>query len=350
MNAITRFPGWGSAQVAVLLNFGVECGVSAETLLAGSGISESELALADPTLTQELRVIRNLMASSDLHPFELGFEVGRTCGVNTFGLLGQALAACHTPRQLIAVATEFLKGNHHFLRIHNQVTIRRIHTVFDVPEHLAEDEGYFLLGRDMGAAIVFQDSVLQGRSSTTVEVGFTGPEVPSMAKVGAAYGCEVKYHQRENYLDNSLRALTLVMPMGNRYLSNVLVKRLRHFFSSRPAVGSDGQKIHQDIVLLLDQVGYAEMSKEQMASLLNMSPRTLSRYLEKEGTTWRVFYNRLRMEKAQQLLCHTDSNLETIAESLGFSSASAFSSAFSRTLGKSPQQYRQSQCAVATLD
>lgn len=344
MKSATRFPGWGSAQVAVLLNYGVGAGHSSSCLLSGSGIQEQELPLRDPSLEQELVVIQNLMERSTLHPFELGFHVGQTCSVNAFGLLGQAIAASGTARQILSVVAEFLSGHHHFLKIRNSISLKGICTVFDPPEELPQDVVYFVLGRDMGAATVFQKSLLEGQDPMVSEIGFQGGEVPGMALVGAFYNCPVRYYQTHNYLKNPIKSLTLVLPTGNQFLSEVLLKRVRHFFSSRlnESSAADQKGVHHEILSVLDRVGYQDMSKEQMAVHLNISVRTLARYLEKEGTSWRVFFNNLRMEKAKELLKTTASGIEDIALQLGFSSASAFSNAFSRSTGVAPHAYRQS--------
>jgi transcriptional regulator GlxA family with amidase domain len=73
-----------------------------------------------------------------------------------------------------------------------------------------------------------------------------------------------------------------------------------------------------------------------------MSTRSLSRYLLREGTTWRKLYITLRMNSAKELLKNSSDNLETIAYKIGFSSASSFSYSFSREIGESPQEYRLS--------
>jgi AraC-like DNA-binding protein len=49
----------------------------------------------------------------------------------------------------------------------------------------------------------------------------------------------------------------------------------------------------------------------------------------------------LRMQKAMQLLCETDKNLEQVAQAVGYQDAFGFSKVFKRTTGVSPRAFRQ---------
>jgi len=72
-----------------------------------------------------------------------------------------------------------------------------------------------------------------------------------------------------------------------------------------------------------------------------MSERTLSRYLEKEGLTWRGLINKVRLEKAENLLEQTNKSLQIIAEEVGFANLSSFSHAFTKYKGISPSEFRK---------
>ncbi|HET9606708.1 MAG TPA: helix-turn-helix domain-containing protein, partial [Nitrospira sp.] len=53
-----------------------------------------------------------------------------------------------------------------------------------------------------------------------------------------------------------------------------------------------------------------------------------------------------RMAVAKRLLHHNDVGLAEIAERVGYGSASAFSTAFSRSVGQSPSRYARQQLTV----
>jgi AraC-like DNA-binding protein len=348
MSKAKRFPGWGSAQVAVLLEFAQSEGLSIAHCLQNSGLNESTLHYTDPTLVQELAVIQQILQTVNGHPFQLGVDVGRTCNAHTFGLMGQALLACRTPKDIGSLVTRYFSKDHHFLKIHQNISGRKIHTTFDIPKDLPTAEAQFILGRDMGAAVAFQKSALAGFKSPVpvIEVGFMGEQLPGMSDIGECYGCEVLYNQPQNYLINEIDIRNMLLPLGNKLLSTVLAKRIQNALQrdTTDAVAHEGMKAK--ISAQLESTGYIDMSRDEMARQLNVSPRTLSRYLQSEGTSWRRLFAQIRMDKAKVLLTSSSDSIEVTATQLGFASASAFSTAFSRETGVSPWEFRRSQHSV----
>lgn len=67
---------------------------------------------------------------------------------------------------------------------------------------------------------------------------------------------------------------------------------------------------------------------EVVAARMNMTVRTFQRKLTAEGETYRKLSGRLRKDIALKLIHNSDHKMETIAEMLGYSEASAFRRAF----------------------
>lgn len=344
MQDVKRFPGWGCAQVAVLLDFAQNEGMTLDASLSGSNISEHSLKYEDPSLEQELVVINNLMNALTYHPFQMGLKVGRMANAHTFGLMGQALIAAPTIRDITSLVKQHFAGDHHFLKIQPKFKGNKILTTFHVPAYLNDKEAQFILGRDMGAAISFQEGAHSGFMSIVpiVEVGFTCEELPGMDEIADYYSCEMRFKQTQNYLLTKIAVQNIFLPLSNKFLSNILSDKLQHFLHSDHRSPAMGEGLREQIKQLLEDIGYEDMGREQMANRLNVSSRTLSRYLKSEGTTWRNLYTQLRMEKARKVLTNSNKSIELIAESVGFASASAFSNAFSRENGQSPWEFRQS--------
>ena len=92
--------------------------------------------------------------------------------------------------------------------------------------------------------------------------------------------------------------------------------------------------------LLRTRLMGARFSAEDMADLLSMHRRTLSRHLKGSGRGYRVLTNEIRFEIARQLLEDTEISLGEIAAALGYSEASAFTRAFRRWSGQTPTAWR----------
>jgi AraC-like DNA-binding protein len=78
-----------------------------------------------------------------------------------------------------------------------------------------------------------------------------------------------------------------------------------------------------------------------IAREIGLAPRSLARRFEQElGMTWRAVLRRLRILQAIEQLAGTDHPVTQIAFDVGYSSLSAFESAFRDLIGQTPTDYR----------
>lgn len=87
---------------------------------------------------------------------------------------------------------------------------------------------------------------------------------------------------------------------------------------------------------------YATLSLSELSALLNLSPRQTQRLLQNSfGKTFSQKLTDARMAAASQFLNGTNLSVTEIAERVGFSSIEHFSTAFRRSMGVSPREYRR---------
>lgn len=85
-----------------------------------------------------------------------------------------------------------------------------------------------------------------------------------------------------------------------------------------------------------------KVSLSGVAARLSFSPEHLSRMFVKEtGMNFVTCLNNLRMKRAVELLEKTDKKIYEIAEEVGYSSVSYFSTAFKKSFGETPNHYQQ---------
>lgn len=92
---------------------------------------------------------------------------------------------------------------------------------------------------------------------------------------------------------------------------------------------------------LAGELGKGQPTLEQIAPRLHMSPRTLHRRLDDEGTSFRKILSEVRRELASRHLMERRLAIGEIAFLLGFSEPSAFHRAFKRWTGHAPLIYRK---------
>ena len=78
-----------------------------------------------------------------------------------------------------------------------------------------------------------------------------------------------------------------------------------------------------------------------MARQLHMSPRTLHRRLDEEGSSFRIIKEALRRDLALARLTKTGHSIARVAADLGYADTSAFYRAFTGWTGMSPERYRR---------
>lgn len=83
------------------------------------------------------------------------------------------------------------------------------------------------------------------------------------------------------------------------------------------------------------------LSQDDVAGRLHMSPRTLHRRLEEEGSSFRGIKEALRRDLALSRLTKTRQSIAQVAADLGYADTSAFYRAFTGWTGMSPERYRR---------
>ncbi|OUS32231.1 hypothetical protein A9Q99_01405 [Gammaproteobacteria bacterium 45_16_T64] len=84
-----------------------------------------------------------------------------------------------------------------------------------------------------------------------------------------------------------------------------------------------------------------QLSLDELADQMNFTPRTLSRRLLKEGTTFKHLANDVRFSLVISQLQHSDKPLKQIAIDAGFNNGEAFSRAFKSQFGTPPSEWRE---------
>ena len=88
-------------------------------------------------------------------------------------------------------------------------------------------------------------------------------------------------------------------------------------------------------------------SAEALASLLNMSPRTLHRQLKEEGATLQGLKDEVRQGRAIALLHRTVRPIKQVAEAAGFRNEKSFIRAFKNWTGQTPADFRKQALPLA---
>lgn len=99
-------------------------------------------------------------------------------------------------------------------------------------------------------------------------------------------------------------------------------------------------KVSDWVAMMLREASDGVPSLTELAHTLNLSARTLDRYLKREGSSFRELSARVRHQIACELLRANALTVTQIAYELGYTDAANFTRAFRREAGRSPSEYR----------
>lgn len=145
-------------------------------------------------------------------------------------------------------------------------------------------------------------------------------------------------------------ALHLIEKYGSKSLASVCARMMLIDGNRRdqaPFVKFKGSKDHIDEPILkvqqwLDRYYREKVSVRVMAKRSGLNERTfLRRFRKATGEAPLEYLQKMRIEKAKQLLLETDQTLEAITTTVGYVDLSSFRRLFRQIVGISPTVYRQ---------
>lgn len=110
-----------------------------------------------------------------------------------------------------------------------------------------------------------------------------------------------------------------------------------------------GEPVAQDLIQqVLSYIGVhyrSNIGLSQIASEMNVTTSYLSTLFHKKtGTTFIKYLTRLRILQAKELLCHTNLQIQQVAEQVGYYSARHFTKLFVDMVGVYPSEFKKSIC------
>jgi AraC-like DNA-binding protein len=333
------------ASARLLLDFGLERGLTAPQVLAGTQLSLRQLgdANAEISAAQELRIIANLIRLTHNEPW-LGMEVGWRYSFSVYGFWGYGLISSATVGDAVSLAMRYVPLTFAFADITLQADKQLVTMHFVGPE-LARASQEFVVERDMIATcVLLRELVGPDFEVTTFKLTHrTRRTTPTFNRVKTFLGQTPKLGAEANVIQFDSAYLSRVLPQANPITAAMCEQMCEQLLQRRSAhVATATSVSHYLSVLPANQVP----SLTEIARLKNTSARTLKRKLQSEGTSYRHLVAESRKEVAGEMLGDATLTITQVAERLGFSDLSTFSQAFKRWYGVSPRAFRRQNPAA----
>jgi AraC-like DNA-binding protein len=152
------------------------------------------------------------------------------------------------------------------------------------------------------------------------------------------YGGEVVFSAHEDSLTLGIRDVDRQLPSANRQLAGLHDQVL----TEQLATVARDDVVAQCKAFILEHLTSGDISLEEAAEALHMSPRTLTRRLEARDITFSALLDETRRQLAERYLADSRHSISEVAFLLGFQQQSSFTRAANRWFSMSPKEYRQS--------
>jgi len=325
----------GPGSVRLLLDFAGTLGLEPTRLLAGSRLAIHRLSDPDCPVSpgQELAVIGNLLRLSG-QTAGLGLQVGLQYHLTVYGILGYGLLSSATGAEALALAEQFLPLTYAFTTISHKLEGDLDGLYFDPPADLEPAVQRFVVERAMGAACrLLQDVIGDDFRLRAFRLRY-----PAVSTPMPVLGLEPVFAGKANVLLFEHAYLLRSLPQANPVTVAMCKQMCGELLAQRRAQLGTAALIRQ---YAEKPPGSRPQSLADMAHLLNTSERTLKRWLQKEGTSFRQVLTAARQSKAERLLSDPQLSLTEVADLMGFSDLSTFSQAYKRWTGLAPSAARK---------
>ncbi len=154
----------------------------------------------------------------------------------------------------------------------------------------------------------------------------------------------MKFQENQNIMVDKDPDVTLKATELSQMKSSEVAKFLSEYFKNimrlAPGYGSRKFSIHiQNALLFIHQNYSRDISLSALADELHVSPTHLSRLFGKEvGTSFIDYLVTYRIQRAQQMILHSNLDLKNIGEQVGFHSYNYFLRAYKEKTGHTPSR------------
>lgn len=326
-----------SSVIVVLINAMAEEGVFVDELREKYNLTDERLfdvnEMVSP-IEAQLFVLEALSLHEDK---PISFQYGKQLGVNLLGDLGLVMMAAGTLKEAIYDLRQYVKTFNYLLNYEIKEVEDELFLIPDlgVYSHGPEYNLRFSIEAVLSSCLaIFKFLVGEAIHPQAVYFSFDKPRYIERYK--ELFGDNIIFGAEKNMLVYNQKDITKAVLTGNQYVHEMYKKRCDEKL----------KKLDDSQAIELLTMGYLRDAREvpsfeQLAFGLGFTPNALRRRLALAGTTYQECVDKVRLERAEELLKYRNESVESIALQLGFTDASNFRRAFKRWTGETPSDFRR---------
>ncbi|WP_194818201.1 AraC family transcriptional regulator [Nocardia sp. XZ_19_385] len=328
-------PTWdhprGPAAARILVDLGIEHGLTAAECLSGTGLHPADLERPDTFVEggQELAIARNLLSRIGDRP-GLGVTAGMRYTVGTLGVWGYAMLSSASVREAIRLGVRYAELSFAFIRPVLEPSGRDLAVIFDDTDIPSDVRGFFV-ERELAKIAVLTPLAIGAHRGLRVEAAFTGARATALR--AQLPGIDLHTGTERHRIIFAAGLLEQPLPQADSTTALLLEEQCTRMLEARRSRRGISARVRALILTDIDQAP----SAADIAARLHLDERTLRRHLHAEDTSFRELVDEVRATLAADLLTLDRLTLTEIARRLGYHDAAGFSRAHRRWTGRAPR-------------
>ncbi len=308
-------------------------GLDVSACLMSTAIDEA--ALLTPTSRVDFTSFAKLLSSIQDVANDAGVVVciGRELAFSSFNALGYAAANGKTLFDALLLLPKYeslvmTQAHTEIVELEESV---EVHWSMKGGQYLAMLEGLFF------ASWITLGKLLSGTDELIMAVHFTHQAPEDIDSWRETFGSNLLFNQNIAKVIYSKGSLALPIMQPDPFVHQVMTKEADDlvFAINDPCVAA---KVTN---WMIRQLPRGEPDQKMLAGHMNMSERTLRRYLHQENTSYQQILDNVREERATYYLIQTSLSILDISMLLGYQQLTAFNAAYKRWTGYTPGSTRK---------
>lgn len=294
-------------------------------------------ALAQPehsiTPSQEICFIQSVVQS--LKRPELGLVIGPLYHLSSYGMLGLAAMTSVDLKSCFRVILDNIVLTWTYFRVRFYTEDGTAYLQMDPVRDLG-DTLQFMIDRDLSAAYRIAIEAL-GKNLPLSHVEFKHPETKYSGLYEDIFKCPIEFNADYNRFAFDPKWLDEALAQSDPETSQIFTAQCRSIATTLKKKYSFTEHVRYHLMNSRQE----SPTLDTISGILHTTPRTIQRKLAKENISFQELLDDVRISVSSEYLIATQLTIEEISGRVGYSDAAAFSNAFKRWTGVSPNAYRR---------
>jgi len=324
------------SHVAILAAFAQEFNIEMAPILSKYQLTTESINTPGAMIAANQYTQLMLDVDTAVKNHDFWFYFGKQLDFPAYGVLGQALQSCENIQQAIMLLAKYYQ----LLSCGSELTCDRLDDFLCINIYRQtgiESRESIIRSEILVTTIINGMSALlpDGGAELKFEFDYKKPTYHGSYYKNLNRKCRFSADQSKILIPSQY--LKLNCPHPNPVMLKILTQQLDLLLSQQQGPKSITAKVRT----LIAKIPGNYPTLDDISQKIGMSPRTLSRRLKENNTTFQLLINEVKCQRASHYLQASNLPIEEIATLMGFNDSSSFRRAFTRWTGMIPTLFRK---------